>query len=85
MKNFEELNFYEMLEISVDASPFKIRRAYTNALEVYGRESLLTYSLFSEEERVSILKRLEDAYNTLIDKTKRAAYDATLRCMGHRV
>jgi DnaJ-class molecular chaperone len=79
MRNFEELNFYEILEISIDATTFKIRRAYENALEIYGRKSLLTYSLFSEEERVDILKRLEDAYLTLIDKTKRKAYDATLR------
>jgi DnaJ-class molecular chaperone len=79
MKNFEELNFYEILEISVDSSPFKISRAYKNALEVYGQESLLTYSLFSEEERLSILKKIEHAYNTLIDKAKRNAYDASLR------
>ena len=88
MRNFEELNFYEILEISIDATTFKIRRAYKNALEIYGRKSLLTYSLFSEEERVDILKRLEDAYHTLIDKTKRAAYDATLgdksRSIEHR-
>ena len=79
MRNFEELNFYEMLEISIDASTFKIKRAYKNALEIYGKKSLLTYSLFSEEERVDILRRLGDAYQTLIDKTKRTAYDATLR------
>jgi DnaJ-class molecular chaperone len=78
MKNFEELNFYEILEISVDASPFKIKRAYKNALEVYDKDSLLTYTLFSDEERVDILKRNENAYNTLIDKTKRTAYDASL-------
>jgi DnaJ-class molecular chaperone len=78
MKNFEELNFYEILEISADASPFKIKRAYKNALEVYGKESLLTYSLFSEGERIDILKRIEHAYNTLIDKAKRNAYDAWL-------
>jgi len=78
MKNFEELNFYEILEISVDASLFKIKRAYKNALEVYGKDSLLTYTLFSDEERVDILKRIENAYNTLIDKTKRTAYDASL-------
>ena len=78
MRNFEEMNLYEILEISVDASPFKIRRAYKNALELYGRESLLTYSLFSEEERVDILKRIEYAYSTLIDRGQRAAYDATL-------
>ena len=87
MRNFEELNFYEILEISIDASPFKIKRAYKNALEVYGRESLLTYSLFSEEERNDIFRRIENAYNTLIDKTKRTAYDASLgdesRGIGH--
>jgi DnaJ-class molecular chaperone len=79
MRNFEELNFYEILEITMDASPFKIKRAYKNALEVYGKESLLTYSLFSEEERIDILRRIEDAYNTLIDRNKRTAYDASLR------
>ena len=78
MKNFEELNFYEILEISIDASPFKINRAYKNALEIYGKESLLTYALFSDEERVDIIRRIEDAYNTLSNKTKRAAYDASL-------
>ena len=78
MKNFEELNFYEILEISMDASPFKINRAYKNALEVYGKESLLTYALFSDEERVDIIRRIDDAYNTLSNKTKRAAYDASL-------
>ena len=88
MRNFEELNFYEILEISIDASPFKIKRAYKNALEVYGKESLLTYSLFSEEERIDILRGIEDAYNTLIDRNKRTAYDASLRDessgIGHR-
>ena len=79
MRNFEALNFYEILEITMDASPFKIKRAYKTALGVYGRESLLTYSLFSEEERIDILRRIEDAYNTLIDRNKRTAYDASLR------
>jgi len=78
MRNFEELNNYQILEIPIDASPFEIRRAYKNALEVYGESSLLTYSLFSEEERVNILNRIKQAYDTLIDKTKRAAYDASL-------
>ena len=78
MNKFEELNYYEILEIPVNASSFEIRRAYRNAVEVYNDHSLLTYSLFSAEERVNILKKLEDAYNTLIDRTKRIAYDASL-------
>jgi hypothetical protein len=78
MNKFEELNYYEILEIPVNASSFEIRRAYRNAVEVYSDHSLLTYSLFSAEERVNIIKKLEDAYNTLIDRTKRTAYDASL-------
>ena len=78
MNKFEELNYYEILEMPVNASSFEIRRAYRNALEVYSDHSLLTYSLFSVEERVNILKKLEDAYNTLIDRTKRTMYDASL-------
>ena len=78
MRNFEELNNYEILEISIDASPFEIRRAYKNALEVYGGGSLLTYSLFSDEERDNVLNRIKQAYDTLIDKSRRAAYDASL-------
>lgn len=78
MNKFEELNYYEILEIPANASSFEIRRAYRNAVEVYSDHSLLTYSLFSAEERVNILKKLEDAYNTLIDRTKRTAYDASL-------
>jgi hypothetical protein len=78
MNKFEELNYYEILEIPLNASSFEIRRAYRNAVEVYSDHSLLTYSLFSGEERVNILKKLEDTYNTLIDRTKRTAYDASL-------
>ena len=78
MNKFEELNYYEILEIPVNASSFEIRRAYRNAVEVYSDHSLLTYSLFSADERVNILKKLEDVYNTLIDRTKRTAYDASL-------
>jgi hypothetical protein len=41
--------------------------------------SLLTYSLFSNEERDALLERMRDAYNTLIDTRKRTEYDAALR------
>lgn len=76
MKNFEELDYYEILDIPIDASPFEISRAYRKALEVYGENSLLTYSLFSKEERINILSRIKQAHDTLIDRTKRTVYDA---------
>ena len=39
MNKFEELNYYEILEIPVNASSFEIRRAYRNAVEVYSDHS----------------------------------------------
>lgn len=78
MTNFEELNHYEILDIPIDASSFEISRAYRNALELYSEDSLQTYSLFSETERASILEKIERAYHTLSDRTKRLAYDASL-------
>jgi DnaJ-class molecular chaperone len=78
MNNFAKLNYYELLEVAIDASPFEIRRGYRNALELYNENSLLTYSLFSQAERIKIFKEIEVAYNTLIDGSKRKAYDALL-------
>ena len=78
MTNFEELNYYEILDIPINASSFEISRAYRNALELYREDSLQTYSLFSDKERASILGKIERAYNTLSDRTKRLAYDASL-------
>ncbi len=78
MKEFEELNYYEMLEVTVESSPFEIRQAYKEALSIYGDDSLVTYSLFTDEERGEILARIEEAFYTLIDEKKRIDYDRQL-------
>jgi DnaJ-class molecular chaperone len=78
MKRFEELNHYEILEIPVDASSFEIREAYRDALSIYNEDSLVTYSLFTDEERDRILKKVEKAFGTLIDEKSRVDYDRNL-------
>ena len=78
MKRFEELNHYEILEIPVDASSFEIREAYRDALSIYNEDSLVTYSLFTDEERGRILKKVEKAFGTLIDEKSRVDYDRNL-------
>ncbi len=78
MKRFEELNHYEILEIPVDASSFEIREAYRDALSIYNEDSLVTYSLFTGEERDRILKKVEKAFGTLIDEKSRVDYDRNL-------
>jgi DnaJ-class molecular chaperone len=78
MKSYREQNHYELLEISPDASPLEIRRAYKKIFDLYQDDSMASYSFFSEGERREILARVEDAYLALISAESRAAYDRGL-------
>lgn len=78
MKKLDGLNYYEILKIPMTSSYFEIKRAYTDALSLYNENSIVTYSLFSREERDQIIKDIEDAFSTLTNDQKRAAYDQML-------
>ena len=78
MRPLAELTCYEILDLSTGATPFDIRHAYKTAMGVYGEESIVIYSLFSEEERKEILTRIEEAFATLINEKARGAYDQML-------
>jgi curved DNA-binding protein CbpA len=78
MKPFEQQNHYEVLDLAPDATPFVIRKAYKAAVELYGDDSMATYSFFSVEERKKILSRLEKAFITLVNEQMRSEYDQML-------
>jgi hypothetical protein len=78
MKLFLDQNYYEMLDLKPDASPFEIRHAYKKMYQLYGEDSLASYSFFSPGERKQILLILERAFHTLIQEDTRAQYDRTL-------
>jgi curved DNA-binding protein CbpA len=78
MKRLMEQNFYELLGIEFNASSFEISHAYKENCQLYHEDSLVSYSLFSREERNEILTKLEEAYSTLIDEKKRSRYDQSL-------
>ncbi|RJQ69946.1 MAG: hypothetical protein C4519_21440 [Desulfobacteraceae bacterium] len=78
MKTFKSLNYYEILKIPANADAAAIQRAYSEALEIYDKDSLVTYSLFSEEERADVLQSVDEAFHTLIDEDKRSAYNRVL-------
>ena len=82
MKLFEEQNYYEILDITPNATSFEIRHAYKKASEIYRKGSLASYSFFSEDERERILASLEKAFFTLIDDKARAEYDRLLIKLG---
>lgn len=78
MKKFGGLNYYEILKIPMTSSYFEIKRAYKDALSLYNEDSIVTYSLFSKEERDKIIEDIENAFATLTNDKKRAAYDQML-------
>ena len=78
MKKFDGLNYYEILKIPMTSSYFEIKRAYKDALSLYNEDSIVTYSLFSKEERDKIIEDIENAFATLTNDKKRAAYDQML-------
>ncbi|MBE0557705.1 MAG: helix-turn-helix domain-containing protein [Proteobacteria bacterium] len=82
MKPFKEQNYYEVLEVSPDAVPLDIRRAYKLFFALYQDDSVASFSFFSEEERQEILARIEQAYLTLINPEARRAYDQNLIASG---
>jgi DnaJ-class molecular chaperone len=71
--------------VSVDASACDIKRAYNDALAIYNDDALVTYSLFSEEQRADILNNIEIAFETLIDNNKRIKYNRRLLKSGKMV
>ena len=75
MKRLEELNYYELLNLDKNADLGDIHQAYLIAVSTYSRDSLASHSILSEEEKTNMLKRIEAAYTTLIDKNKRLFYD----------
>ncbi len=82
MKQIEEQTYYEILEVSPDADPKEIQRAYDHAKETFHADSPAMYSLFSEEEMRKIQTVIEEAYRVLMDEALRRSYDQS---HSHRI
>ena len=69
---------YELLEIAPTTSFEDIRRANRRIREVYGRESVVVGGLFTDEQLDDLHRQFDTAYTTLMDASKRRAYDREL-------
>jgi curved DNA-binding protein CbpA len=78
MKRISDQNYYELLDVSPQASTQQVQRAYDQAMSIFSADSLPTYSLLSEKERQLILSRIVDAYKTLTNGQLRAEYNQLL-------
>lgn len=79
IKRIEDMNFYELLEVSPRANSTEIHRAYERIRRIYEPNSIALYSLLSPEETAAIHQRIEEAYRTLVYEANRKKYDAELR------
>ena len=70
-----EKNYYEVLEVPVDASMDEIQHGYIRAKNAYSTDSLALYSLMSQDECDNILEIIEEAYVIVSDPEKRRRYD----------
>jgi hypothetical protein len=71
----EEQNYYEILEVKKDASPAEIRSAYMRARSSWKKDNVAFYSIFSESDTERLLRRIEEAYQTLSHPERRREYD----------
>jgi DnaJ-class molecular chaperone len=74
-KKIENMDYYEILNWSKNASQEEIERAYYLGKATYSQDSLALYSLLSEKERWFMLKKIEEAYQNLNDPEKRRLYN----------
>lgn len=78
MKSLQELDHYELLEVSRDAEQEEIERAYALVRAAYEPDALASYSVLDSHESGVIRARVEAAYAVLSDPDARLAYDAAL-------
>ncbi len=74
-KNIEDMDYYEILDISRSASQQEIHRAYQVCKQAYSRSSIAIHSLIGDREREDILYKVEKAYSVLRNPRKRKNYN----------
>ncbi|MFP4039532.1 MAG: helix-turn-helix domain-containing protein [Desulfosudaceae bacterium] len=75
MRLFDDMDYYEILEITPDASPSEIRQARQTLLMLYQNDPIVADSFFNEQEKRQLLAKIETAYEVLSDPDKKREYD----------
>jgi flagellar biosynthesis protein FlhG len=71
----EDPTLYSMLGVTRSASDEEIRRAYKRQREIYATGGLATASLLDGSQLAVAQRKLDEAYDTLLDLVRRRAYD----------
>jgi flagellar biosynthesis protein FlhG len=71
----DEPTLYAVLGVTRSASDEDIRRAYKRQREIYATGGLATVSLLDARQLAGAQRKLDEAYDTLLDPIRRRAYD----------
>jgi flagellar biosynthesis protein FlhG len=66
---------YELLEVDPSATEEEIRRANRRIRQIYSRDSVVVAGLYSRTRLEHLHRRLDDAYDVLMDPRRRKEYD----------
>ncbi len=78
MKPFAAQTYYELLEISVSATPGEIRSAWERLNRMYSDDQVALYGLANASSVGALRKRLREAMEVLTDDELRGMYDEEL-------
>jgi flagellar biosynthesis protein FlhG len=71
----EEPTLYAVLGVTRSATDDEVRRAYKRQRQIYATGGLATASLLDREQLGAAQRKLDEAYDTLLDPVRRRAYD----------
>jgi curved DNA-binding protein CbpA len=72
-------SLYELLEVSSGATFEEIEQSYQRIAAYLGADSLAVYSILESDDAQQMRTQLDEAYRTLSDPDRRAAYDRARR------
>lgn len=75
MKDFHQQNYYELLDIPVNANQDEILNAYKKARAAYSGNSPALYTVFNRTEAQELLKLVDEAFAVLSNQYKRKEYN----------
>lgn len=74
VKEINDQNDYEILDVKPGADADEIHKAYTRAMQALKPESMGHYSLISKAEKEELCVRIEKAYHNLVNQEIRESY-----------
>jgi DnaJ-class molecular chaperone len=79
MTSVSRYNYYEVLELPLNAPQHEVTTAYDRARKTYSGDNTAIYTIFSENEARELLIVIDEAYLILGNKIMRGIYDQRLR------